>query len=190
MQHMGTMIRFSLLVLSVVFAIAVSATAEPSPSPYAGQQGREIKALSEQEMADLIAGRGLGLAKAAELNSYPGPAHVLELADPLGLSNDQRAKTQAIFARMSERARDLGAQLIKVERELDAGFKNGSIDGRQLEALVGKIAQLHGELRVAHLEAHLAQRAILSSEQVQRYNLLRGYSADSHSSEQHHGHRR
>ena len=56
-------------------------------SPYAGMQARSIKALSEQQIADLKAGRGMGLALAAELNGYPGPAHVLEVADQLGLSS-------------------------------------------------------------------------------------------------------
>jgi hypothetical protein len=31
----------------------------------------------------------MGMAKAAELNGYPGPAHVLALAKPLGLTDDQ-----------------------------------------------------------------------------------------------------
>jgi hypothetical protein len=42
---------------------------------YAGQQTRAIKALSSQEEQDLRLGRGMGLAKAAELNGYPGPMH-------------------------------------------------------------------------------------------------------------------
>ena len=46
-------------------------------------QTRSIKALSDQQIADLGAGRGMGLALAAELNGYPGPSHVLELADKL-----------------------------------------------------------------------------------------------------------
>src|SRR5690349_20851759 len=66
-------------------------------SPYAGLETRPVKALSEQQIADLKAGRGMGLALAAELNGYPGPAHVLELADALGLSDEQRARTKALF---------------------------------------------------------------------------------------------
>lgn len=54
--------------------------------PYAGLQSRSIKALSDEQLADLRAGRGMGLALLAELNGYPGPLHVIELADPLGRS--------------------------------------------------------------------------------------------------------
>ena len=43
------------------------------PSPYAGQESRAIKALSDSEIDDLANGRGMGLAKAGELNGYPSP---------------------------------------------------------------------------------------------------------------------
>src|SRR5581483_6020910 len=61
-------------------------------SPYAGQQSREIKSLSDREIDGLKNARGLGLAKAAELNGYPGPMHVLELADALNITGDQFTK--------------------------------------------------------------------------------------------------
>ncbi len=44
--------------------------------PYAGLQARPVKALSDQQIADLKAGRGMGLALAAELNGYPGPGYM------------------------------------------------------------------------------------------------------------------
>jgi hypothetical protein len=45
-------------------------------SPYAGVENRGLKTLSEQQIEDFRGGRGMGMALAAELNSYPGPAHV------------------------------------------------------------------------------------------------------------------
>src|SRR5262245_58316557 len=80
--------------------VALPAAAQAPSAPYAGQQNREIKALSPEEIRDLAEGRGMGLAKAAELNGYPGPSHVLELAAPLRLTAEQRAATQALFQRM------------------------------------------------------------------------------------------
>ena len=65
--------------------------------PYAGLQTREIKALSHEQMEDLAAGRGMGLALAAELNGYPGPRHVLELATQLSLTDEQRNSIQRLF---------------------------------------------------------------------------------------------
>jgi hypothetical protein len=45
--------------------------------------------LSEQQVAYLKAGRGMGLALPAELNGYPGPAHVLSIRG-LQLIADER----------------------------------------------------------------------------------------------------
>ena len=55
--------------------------AASSAATYAGQQNRQIKALSAQEQQDWLEGKGMGLAKAAELNGFPGPMHTLEHAD-------------------------------------------------------------------------------------------------------------
>lgn len=76
------------------------------PNGYAGQQTREIKALSAQQ-ADLLAGRGMRLARAGELNHYPGPAHVLELRDKLGLTSNQVDAVRASFIRMESAAKHL-----------------------------------------------------------------------------------
>jgi hypothetical protein len=92
------------LLVLVVLALAAGPSFAQSPQPYAGLEGRPIKALSEQQIADLRAGRGMGLALAAELNGYPGPMHVLELADALDLSGQQRAKMQELFAAMKAEA--------------------------------------------------------------------------------------
>ena len=75
-----------------------AAQAAAPESPYVGQESRGIKALSPEDVDAYLAGKGMGLAKAAELNGYPGPAHVLELASQLSLTSDQRARTQALFA--------------------------------------------------------------------------------------------
>lgn len=96
------------------------ATAEPAP--YAGQQKRAIKSLSDQDVTDLLQGQGMGLAKAAELNGYPGPAHVLEHADALALTDQQRTATTALLHAHKDAARKLGAALIASEEALDEAF--------------------------------------------------------------------
>src|SRR6266705_6002469 len=85
--------------LAIIVASTANSMAQTA-SPYAGQQQRTIKALSDQDIGDLLEGRGLGLAKAGELNSYPGPLHVLQLADQLGLSDAQRTATTSLQAMM------------------------------------------------------------------------------------------
>src|SRR5260370_39538434 len=112
------------IIFGMLFVLAVYpfAHAQQPAAPYAGYQQRPIKALSEQQIADLRAGRGMGLALAAELNGYPGPLHVLELADRLSLSDAQRATVQALLAALKAEAVPLGETLIAREADLDRQF--------------------------------------------------------------------
>ncbi len=182
---MRRFIRHHALALAAALATLAHAT---TPSPYAGQQTREIKALSSAEQADLLAGKGMGLAKAAELNGYPGPAHVLELAADLGLSAEQRQRTQAVWQTMDARARTLGQQVVDAERELDALFASKQVTRERLATQLDRSGALQAELRAAHLEAHLEQARILTPEQTRRYAALRGYSAPAGGHGGHGGH--
>jgi Spy/CpxP family protein refolding chaperone len=177
------------VVLCLLGAAPVALAAEPARSPYAGEQHRDIKALSPSEVQDLLAGRGMGFAKSAELNRYPGPAHVLELADRLGLSAEQKASTKSVFDAMEARARALGKALVEREAELDRLFASREVTRAALESSLAEIAKLQGELRRVHLEAHLAQTEILTHEQIAKYDELRGYGAADHSGGHAGGHR-
>jgi Spy/CpxP family protein refolding chaperone len=153
-------------------------------SPYAGQEARAIKALSAERIAGLEAGQGLGYARAAELNGYPGPKHVLELADELSLTHEQRVRTRELYEAMQRRASALGRQLIAAERALDRAFAERAISPERLGELVSASAQIEGELRAVHLAAHLEQAAVLDEDQVDEYARLRGY--DPGASKGHH----
>jgi Spy/CpxP family protein refolding chaperone len=171
-------IRMSVLAIALV-AIAPAAWAQ-THQPYAGLQARPVKALSDQQIADLKAGRGMGLALAAELNGYPGPLHVLELATPLGLSEDQRAKVAVLFDAMKQEAVALGERLIAAETALDRQFADKTITSSGLVDATRDIASLQGELRLAHLKYHLATLELLTPEQAARYSTLRGYGGGQH----------
>src|SRR3954471_2384084 len=103
-------------------AMAQHQHAPAHTSPYAGFESRPIKALSEQQVADLTAGRGMGLALAAELNGYPGPSHVIEMADKLVLTAEQRSQIETLFNSMKAEAMPIGAELIQREAALDRQF--------------------------------------------------------------------
>jgi hypothetical protein len=139
-------------------------------------QSRPIKALSEQQIGDLRAGRGMGLALAAELNGYPGPSHVLELADKLGLSADQRAMVEGLFNSMKAEAMPLGSKLIEQEADLDRQFVSRSVTPESLKASTAAVAVTQGQLRETHLKYHLSTVTILTPAQMQRYAELRGYA--------------
>ena len=168
------MTRMALVALLAIVAATATSSAQ-STSPYADQEQRAIKALSDDEIRDLLEARGMGLAKAAELNSYPGPLHVLQLATELGLSDAQRKATESLYANTRQRALSIGRQIVEAERTLDRAFANAAIEPATLRSQVGAIATLQGELRAVHLEAHIAQRALLTPEQIARYDVLRGY---------------
>jgi Spy/CpxP family protein refolding chaperone len=178
--------RTLLIVLFLSTAGSIAISAAQTRSPYAGQQHRTIKALSDEEISDLLDARGMGLAKAAELNSHPGPMHVLQFGKELDLSDAQRVATEALYAEMRGKAQAIGRRIIEAERDLDQAFATGRIDAPVLHARVGAIAVLQGELRAVHLAAHLAQRPLLTAEQIARYDELRGYAEKTpHGSHRH-----
>ena len=144
--------------------------------PYAGLQQRDVRALSPQRRSDLLAGRGAGYALAAELNHYPGPMHVLELADELALTPSQRNTARSLEAAMHIRARRLGRQVVAAERALDRLFRSGTATSARVSALTRRAGLLDARLRHLHLDAHVRMRAALTHHQIRRYDELRGYS--------------
>ncbi|HEV8439935.1 MAG TPA: hypothetical protein VGT40_17735 [Methylomirabilota bacterium] len=156
-------------------------------SPYRHQAETGLRGLDQREIAELKAGNGMGLARAAELNSYPGPRHVLDAvaAGKLMASAEQIQRVQRVFDEMQNDARRVGAQILEREQQLEMGFQTASITESDLRERVTRIAALQGELRAIHLAAHLATRAILSDSQVARYNELRGYTTGSADRQEH-----
>lgn len=163
------------IVAPLILALSLTAYAA-ADNPYAGQQVRDIKALSPEETHGYLAGKGMGLAKAAELNGYPGPAHVLSIATELELSPKQTEETKRLFDAMDSKAKELGQQLVASERELDFLFTSHKISDELLASHLAHIGQIQSSIRQAHLEAHLAQLNLLTPEQVKKYNELRGYA--------------
>lgn len=172
------MSRVRLFQFALILAAAPASAQQPSP--YTGMTDRAIKALSAEQVRQLETGEGMGFALAAELNRYPGPRHVLDLADSLRLSPEQRAAITEAQGRMSARARALGAELVARERELDALFASGAADSTTVRTLTAEIGRLTGELRYAHLAAHVTVTGVLSAEQRHDYQRLRGYAGHEH----------
>lgn len=168
----------SVLATLVLVSLPVSLEAQHEHAPYAGEQVREIKALAPETIEGLRAGEGMGYALAAELNGYPGPRHVLDLGEELGLSAEQRRRVEEVHSRMREAAVELGERLVTAERALDRAFTSGEVTAEEVERLTGESAEIEGRLRAVHLEAHLETRALLTEEQVEDYGRLRGYGHD------------
>lgn len=171
-----------------VFATISHAANTSKAVPYSGQESREIKALAAEDVENYLLGKGMGLAKAAELNGYPGPSHVLALAGELRLSAEQQQRTEALFKPMETRARQIGRALVDEERKLDQLFASKSITSETLTQSLKRMGELQAQVRRAHLESHLAQAEILAPEQVVAYMQLRGYGGMEKRAE-HSGHK-
>lgn len=155
------------------------AAAQSPQSTYAGEQQRTIKALSADEQRGWLEGQGMGLARAAELNSHPGPMHALELADALALSDRQRRDLQALMSRHKAEARALGAEVVRLEAELDRLFAERRATADNVSQASAAIGTAHARVRASHLSTHVATAALLTPEQIRRYDELRGYGGGS-----------
>lgn len=167
----------------ILFCLTISSIAyaeQPHHSPYAGQQQYPIKSLSPVDIAELKRGGGWGLAKTAELNGWPGPRHVLELAAELKLNKTQIQAITELFDTMQTQAITQGEQLIALEQELEQQFQQRTVTAESLSQQLEKIAAARSQLRYIHLSTHLQTPAMLGTEQMQQYNLLRGYTNPAH----------
>ncbi len=170
--------RVTSLALLSLLVVASAAAQDRLTSPYRQQAQSGLHGLDEKEIAELRAGTGMGLARAAELNGYPGPRHVLDAFETgqFAASVDQVQRLQKIFDGMKSDAQRVGAQILEEEERLEAAFRSAAITETDLRSRVARIAERQGELRAIHLRAHLETRAMLSDAQVTRYNELCGYA--------------
>jgi Spy/CpxP family protein refolding chaperone len=143
--------------------------------PYEGLEAREIKALSPEEIAALQAGQGFSQALSAELNGFPGPRHVIDLAADLDLAPAQRAAVETLFREMQAEAIAAGRAVLDAEAELEAEFRSGALSEDEVAAMAEEIGRQRGVLRGIHLKYHLRTKALLSPHQVALYAAARGY---------------
>ncbi len=181
-------LRLTLRALLGSLMLAAPAWAEQQP--YAGFEAREIASLSAEDQRAILAGEGWGLALPAELNGYPGPLHVLELADALDLTDAQRAEVQAIYDAMKADAQKAGRAYVEAEAMVSHMFAAGHADPQRLEMMLQQSASALAELRAVHLAAHLAVTPMLSDAQKEIYAQMRGYDGGhgnaGHGSHAHH----
>jgi len=163
------MLRSILLALLLAAALPVAAQDEFTESASAGTADARPTGLMPRQERMLREGRGMGLARAAEINGYPGPRHVLEQAETLELTGEQRAATAELMARVREQAPALGEKILAAEAELNAMFAEGGVTGEAMEEKLAEIAELNAELRAVHLNAHLDQAALLTDAQKAAY---------------------
>jgi hypothetical protein len=160
--------------LAAAFFTLAFVSAEAHMAPVcSGERKAEISSLSPDDVKGHLAGHGMGLARAAEMNGYPGPLHVLELAKELSLSPPQKKLTEELVAATKAKAIDAGRALVEAERALDELFCTRKATQENVADAVARIGQRQAEVRRVHLAAHIRQVEILSPPQVLRYYELR-----------------
>jgi Spy/CpxP family protein refolding chaperone len=145
-------------------------------SPYLEQLSSPVRGLSQEEIDGLLAGEGMGYARSAELNGYPGPLHVLDMRNQLNLSPEQVEDITLIFEDMRARAVALGKEIVDAEAQLSQQFLDKAISEESLQEKLEHLGNLYGQLRLTHLQAHLAVTPLLTTEQIATYQTLRGYT--------------
>jgi Spy/CpxP family protein refolding chaperone len=154
--------------------------------------GPMLSGISESEKKALLAGSGLGAGMIAMQNGYPGPKHVLEMGDELGLTAEQKEEIGTLFAERKASFVDMGSELVKKDEELTAMFASGSVKTKDVEKLAREIGQLQGELRAGHLNAHVLTWEALTEAQREKLASMRGMhqgSGEGMQKRQHQGER-
>lgn len=145
------------LFVMVLLLFGTSPLMAQQTSPYAGQQHRPLKALSEAEIEGYLAGEGMGFARVAELNHYPGPRHVLDLADSRELASEQLRRIQELFETMHVEAVRLGTELVNREAAIARSFAEGRTDEDEMSKLLGQMGAIRAALMGVHLRAGIAR---------------------------------
>lgn len=139
------------------------------------QESRCITESYDEVVARQLDGKGMSLIKAAEFNGYPSPETVLTLAPKLGLSDDQRAKTQTLFDAMHAEAKAISDEQIAAERELFLAFMVKQVTSASMESRLQRLATLQSRVRATYLRAHIEQAKLMTPVQISRYRRLCGY---------------
>ncbi len=140
-----------------------------------------MRGLTSDEVRGLQEGEEMGMARAAELNGYPGPASVLEAAQKgkLDLYADQRQAIERIQAAAKAGAQSLGRELLAQEATLEAAFRSGHMVEADLTRQVEDIGRKLAALRLIHLRAHLLTVELLRPRQIEEYYQYRGLATPS-----------
>jgi Spy/CpxP family protein refolding chaperone len=139
-----------------------------------GMGGGMLGGMSDAEKEALRAGQGLGAGRIAMQAGYPGPRHVLEMGDELELTAGQKEKIGTIYAEAKASFAKLGAELVEKEEALEAMFASGDVDVGDMKKLSAEIGERQGELRAAHLAAHVRTKEALTAAQLEKLSSMAG----------------
>jgi hypothetical protein len=84
---------------------------------------------------------------------------------------------ESLMKRHKAEARELGAEVVRLERDLDALFAQTKATPGLVDAKLAEIGAAQARYRGSHLKTHIEATKLLTPDQVARYDALRGYTA-------------
>jgi Spy/CpxP family protein refolding chaperone len=139
-----------------------------------GPDGHRVAQRCIEEFERVVAdGRGFGLAFAADQHGYPGPQHILELRERLGLTPEQQRRAAALLEVMLAESRPRSARLLEAERRLADIFRMGTAEEAAVRAAAAEVERARSEVRLTHLLTHLKARDLLTEAQRRLYHEAR-----------------
>ena len=122
---------------------------------------------------ELLKADDAGQAQYADVNGFPAPKHLLDLAKELQLSDAQKKSLQTIYVGMRSRALELGKRIIGIEEELHQAFQEGLVSEKSVRDDTEQIGKLRGRLRAVYLNANMKAKDVLTNAQIESYKKLR-----------------
>jgi Spy/CpxP family protein refolding chaperone len=172
----STRIGLAIALLSSVLALPATAQHPGHGGPHgaAGGEGHRAAEACATQFDQVVAdGRGFGMAFAADQNGYPGPMHILELRERLGLTPDQVTRAEALMRAMFEQSRPKSRHLLDAEARLRRLFADGVATEAAVRAAVADVERAHADVRLVHLLTHLQARDLLTDPQRRLYHEAR-----------------
>ena len=166
---------FSILLLTLNVAVAQSKSVKKSaslPDTSAVADRSSIASLSTKEYEAYQKGEAMGLTTVAEVNNYPAPAQALAFEQGLKLSTTQKQQLKAAVEALDFKAKEMGRFILQHEKKLNDLFFTGKANEGSLIYYCNQLGLYHGELRNAHLQAHLKAKRILTPDQLKKYSRL------------------
>ncbi|MBI3635527.1 MAG: periplasmic heavy metal sensor [Candidatus Rokubacteria bacterium] len=165
---------------AVLGALALTLTAATARGQH-GAHGTDghlrAQACATEFDAVVADGRGFGMAFAADQNGYPGPMHVLELRERLGLTPEQAAKAERLMRAMFDESRPKARALADAETRLRRMFADAAADETRVRAAAAEVERARTEIRLVHLLTHLETRDLLTESQRHLYHEARWATA-------------
>ncbi len=146
------------------------------PLVLVAQQGKNDCAMGGGQMAGMHAGkgmmgRGMGMSMRG-MGNCGGPGGLMQLADQLQLTDQQRDKLKAMMTDHQVQNIDRRAALQKAEIKLTSSMRDQAPTA-EVNRAIDEVSRLRAELQKANYAHRSAMKGVLTADQVKKFDELR-----------------